>query len=216
MFNSKFLLLSVLSFIFLINTSSCNDNKETENEVPARIDNEQPQLIAEARDPSAQKNEESAAVYVVNSIGSAPKGKVPDFSWQENGNDMSFAELTDGKLVFLNFWGTWCPPCRRELPDIVELHKEAPEDVVVVGIALEHDPTMAARFDRVQKFAKAKGLPYRNFVVSKQDVSRGFGPISAVPTTMIIDKEGNIAETLIGMKSKAAFQQAIDRVRKLN
>lgn len=116
-----------------------------------------------------------------------------------------------GKVVFINFWGTWCPPCRREIPDIIEINKElSGKDFIVVGIAMERasDP-----ISQVQSFAEKNGINYINFI-NIPELSEAYGGIPAVPTTFIVDKNGNIAEKIVGMRDKAGFMQSINRVLK--
>lgn len=150
-----------------------------------------------------------AKVFDINSVVKmTARGKAVDFTWTENGKEKSFADLTKGKVVFINFWGTWCPPCRRELPDIIEIANEK-KDVVFIGITLERTRNAA---DKVKAFAEKQGIPYRLFM-GNQDIVTAYGGIPSVPTTFIIDKKGNVNEKLVGMKSKGEFLSAIARAK---
>lgn len=152
----------------------------------------------------------SPKVFGINDVQTAEKNKVVDFTFTEDGKKIKFSELTKGKVVFLNFWGTWCPPCRRELPDIVEIAKELKDkDIVVCGVALERDASTAVK--TVTDFAAKNGIIYRLFI-GNAELQTAYGGISAVPTTFIIDKNGNIVETIVGMRDKEAFMKSIKKV----
>jgi thiol-disulfide isomerase/thioredoxin len=152
----------------------------------------------------------SSTVYTIESVTKAASGKVPDFTWKEDGKTLSFSEITKGKVVFLNFWGTWCPPCRAELPSIVEISKELDgKDFIIIGIPVSE--RAADPVSHVANFASKNGINYRNIVDLKNELGSAFGNIRAVPTTFIIDKKGNISETLVGGRSKNDFMTSIKR-----
>jgi thiol-disulfide isomerase/thioredoxin len=138
--------------------------------------------------------------------------KVPDFVWNDNGKQVKLSEFAKGKVIFINFWGTWCPPCRKEIPDIIEISKDE-KDVVVVGIALER---VKDRIKQVQDYVQKTGIPYIN--VTGEDkvigsIVAAFGGINAVPTTFIVNKSGVIAEQIVGSQSKAEFLNSIKKAR---
>ncbi len=155
----------------------------------------------------------STPVYNIGAVSQAKDGYVVDFKFNQNGKERSFAELTKNKVVFLNFWGTWCGPCRRELPDIIEMNKElSGKDFIAIGIALEHDaPAVALK--KVADFGTEKGIEYINFLGNKEIVA-AYGGIPAVPTTYIIDKKGKIIEKIVGGRDKATFMTAVSKVLK--
>lgn len=207
MFNIKnmFYMAVVLSFVLLTNVA-CSDN-DKKQDAPAN-ENQGNVEIASADTPS--ETNENIPVYNINSVGQAQKGKAVDFSWIENGETKQFSKVTDGKVVFLNFWGTWCPPCRREIPDIIEISKDLKDkDFIIVGVAMERNPNDA--MDKVKNYVKAKGIPYMNVLANQQIVS-AYGGVQAVPTTIIIDKKGNIAERIVGMRNKDQFMKSINNV----
>jgi thiol-disulfide isomerase/thioredoxin len=149
-----------------------------------------------------------AQVYALKSV-QAPKGvMLPDFSWTMNGKDVKFSEYTKGKTVFLNYWATWCPPCRREIPDIVELAKEYGDKVVFIGIALENESTSAAGQKLVSAFATKNGMNYINLVAVgdiQGPISALYNPVEAIPTTFIFGKDGKIAQRIDGSTNKESF-----------
>jgi cytochrome c biogenesis protein CcmG/thiol:disulfide interchange protein DsbE len=109
-----------------------------------------------------------------------------------------------GKVVILDFWDTWCPPCRHEIPGFVELQKEYKDDgFVMIGVAF-------ARYgpDAVREFMKDYKINYVN-LIGDQKVVDGYGGITSIPTTFVIDKEGNIYKKHVGFKAKSVFEKEI-------
>lgn len=153
-------------------------------------------------------------VLDIKSVGKLVKGKAIDFTWEENDKKYSFAEVTKGKVVFLNFWATWCGPCKMEIPDIVALDKELPDkDFIVFGIALDQKGTLEQTRSLIQTFAKSRNVEYTNFLPT-QDIITPYGGVSGIPTTFIIDKKGNIVEKIVGAKSKSEFLISIKKAMK--
>ncbi|MEO2005156.1 MAG: TlpA disulfide reductase family protein, partial [Candidatus Poribacteria bacterium] len=113
-----------------------------------------------------------------------------------------------GKVVLLNFWATWCPPCVREIPDLVALRKElGPEQVEILGISLD---TVE---DDVREFVRQRGVTYPA-AVDTAGVSAMYGGVSSIPTTFVIDADGGIAEKIVGSRSKSGFKAAVERASK--
>lgn len=109
-----------------------------------------------------------------------------------NGNIVSLADLK-GKVVFLNFWATWCPPCIAEMPSIQILHDKFKNDDEVLILTLEVD----GKLDKIQKFIKRKKLSVPVYVPNSSIPAELFE--GTLPTTIILDKQGNIAHTTMGM-----------------
>lgn len=147
-------------------------------------------------------------VFALKSV-QVPKGvMLADFSWTMNGKDVKFSEYTKGKTVFLNYWATWCPPCRREIPDIVELAKEYGDKVVFIGIALENESTPAAGQKLVSAFATKSGMNYVNLVAVgdiQGPISALYSPVETIPTTFIFGKDGKVAQRIDGSTNKESF-----------
>ena len=168
-------------------------------------------------DAQTQNTTQAAApavkVFSISDVKSQGTNKAPDFSWTENGKAVKFSEATKGKVVFLNFWGTWCPPCRAEIPDIIEISNEfASKGLVVIGMANERVAGDEA-ISKVKEFAASKNISYTNFI-SNQEVRELYGGINFIPQTFIIDKQGNIVETINGMRKKDEFIEIINKYLK--
>lgn len=150
----------------------------------------------------------SAQVYLVDQVSSRGTNKAVEFTWKDGARSVSFSDVTKGKVVLLNIWATWCGPCRRELPDLVELSQEmASKGVVIVGVSLdEKEP----RLQNVKTFAEKMGISYIN-VIDNLKIAEAYGGIQSIPTTFIIDRQGNVVQKIIGMQSKENFRAAITK-----
>lgn len=158
---------------------------------------------------------EPVKVFAIETVTAGSDSKVADFTFKEGGKTVKFSEFTKGKVVFLNFWGTWCPPCKRELPDIARISKEmGGKDFVVIGIALERGDDVAENVKKVADFSGKNELGYYNFIDSKRELQKAYGGIRAVPTTFIIDKNGKIGLAHEGMDSYDGFMGKINKVKK--
>ena len=120
--------------------------------------------------------------------------------------DDSVLELADysGKVVLLNFWATWCAPCRWEIPHLVSLYTEHKDDgLVVIGIAVQ-----SGSMEKVREFANSFGMNYN--VVSGNDVEVArvvldYGGFTSIPTTFLIDRQGRVRRYYLGPRSKETF-----------
>ena len=116
-----------------------------------------------------------------------------------DGGEVSLAAL-DGKVVVLNFWASWCGPCRLEMPDFQKAWEEHQEqEVVFVGIAVDDTASEAS------KFAEQVGVTYPLALDTTGDVARAYR-IRAVPSTYFIDREGRLATTLHGVANQGALR----------
>ncbi len=105
-----------------------------------------------------------------------------------------------GEVVVLNLWATWCPPCRREMPDFVALHDElSGQGLTVVGVALDDD------WEAVGPFIDALGVTYP-IAVDDGTVDGLYGPTLSFPTTFVIDRAGNVRHYLPGMILRADLE----------
>ncbi len=130
--------------------------------------------------------------------------KAPDFSLQDiNGKTVRLSDYS-GKVIILNFFATWCPPCREEIPDFIELVNTIDKGrFAIIGISVEKGDE-----GTVRKFAAVKKINYP-VLVDDGFVSKAYGSVSSIPTTFIIDRNGNIAEKIIGSRTKTEFEGKI-------
>jgi thiol-disulfide isomerase/thioredoxin len=106
-----------------------------------------------------------------------------------------------GKVVVLDFWATWCGPCRSEIPGYVELQKKYREaGLAVVGVSLDQDG-----LEKVRKFIEEKGINYR-IVMGDDNITGAFGGVEAIPTTFIVDRGGTVRFRKVGAMAREAFE----------
>ena len=131
----------------------------------------------------------------------------PDFSLADtNGNTVSLSAF-NGKVVILDFFASWCPPCRQEIPDFIELEKAyGDKGFAMIGVAL-------VSAGEAKEFAGKMGINYP-VLVDDGKVSEIYGPIRSIPTTFIIDKNGKIVKMYIGAREKAVFEADITELLK--
>lgn len=121
-----------------------------------------------------------------------------------NGRSVSLSDFR-GKVVILDFWATWCPPCRREIPDFIALQSQyQSKGLQIVGVALDEP-------EKVIGFAQSYGMNYP-VLFGNDNVAMLYGGISGIPTTFIIDRQGKIVGRYEGFTSKAEFESAIKQL----
>lgn len=131
----------------------------------------------------------------------------PDFTLNDlNGKPFSLSQ-TKGKVVILDFWATWCPPCRMEIPHFESLYNEYKDKgLEVVGVALDKGGASS-----VKPFVEENGVTYP-VLIGNQDVAARYGGIRGIPTTFLIDREGRIVEKYVGYTDKEVFESAIKKL----
>jgi thiol-disulfide isomerase/thioredoxin len=105
-----------------------------------------------------------------------------------------------GKVVLLDFWATWCAPCREAIPHLINLQKTYQEKgVEVIGMSVDRGDV-----ETVRRFVKSMDIPYP-IMLTPEEVSRNYG-VTALPTTIIIDKEGKVRQKLLGFNAEISKQ----------
>ena len=130
----------------------------------------------------------------------------PDFSLESlEGKTMRLSDFR-GKAVLLNFWATWCGPCKIEMPWFVELQqKYGSQGLQVVGVAMDD----ASKAD-IAKFAKEMGVNYP-VLIGKEAVGDSYGGIPALPETFFIGRDGKVVDKILGLRGKAEIEDAIKK-----
>ena len=126
---------------------------------------------------------------------------VPDLVMETlDGETISMADQR-GKAVLVNFWATWCGPCREEVPYLVQLAARYPDHLMVIGVSEDAGGT-----DEVEAFASQYGVNYP-IVMTTPEIKRAFPGVFALPTSFIVDTEGQIVQTHVGLVSPVLLEQ---------
>jgi len=132
--------------------------------------------------------------------------KAPDFALKDaNGQTVHLSDYR-GKVVLLDFWATWCGPCKVEIPWFQEFERQNKDKgFAVLGVAMDDDG-----WDAVKPFAQERGINYR-LVLGNDAVGDQYG-VDAMPTTLLIDRDGNIASIHVGLTGKSEFEDGIQEL----
>lgn len=133
----------------------------------------------------------------------------PDFTLQTlDGRKVKLSDYR-GKAVLLNFWATWCGPCKVEIPWFMDLEKQyGPQGLVIVGVAMDDDGKAP-----VTKFAKEMNIDY-TVLLGNDDVADQYGGVEGLPTTFYLDREGRIVKKVAGLVSHSEIEDGIKEALK--
>lgn len=205
--------LFILILIGLFVASGCSAKSEVDlpateavNEQPTEVNDKIDETISEtAVSTNAGKVSKSSVKNDrTNEI------KAPDFILATlDGSEFMLSDF-NGKVVMLNFWGTWCPPCRKEIPDLINLQNKYSKDgLEIVGITLS-----SGSASEIKKFVDDKNINYTVLTdmgnSETQQVTMQYSQaigsqISSIPTTLVIDRDGYIVKGYLGPRSEEIF-----------
>ena len=157
--------------------------------------------LAGNNQPPASSMQPNKAAIPAGEIGS----HLPEFSLKDlHGREISSADLR-GKVVLIDFWATWCQPCKKEMPGYQKLlDRYASRGFVVIGFKFD---TMMDTEDPLL-FAKKLGVRYP-LAVASDDLKRKFGGIEGLPTTMLYDRQGTLRKKIIGFEYTAVIESTL-------
>lgn len=186
-FLSLFLALGVVGYILVMGTTG---NCRTCETITAGLGI--PSLASTTETSTPTKNSSEA--------DPAPAWRLLDLE----GQPVSSADFA-GKVVFIDFWATWCPPCRQMIPGLVELDKAyADAGLAIVGVSLDRQGP-----DVVRAFNKEFGVTYTSLMGDEAIIS-AFGGIEGIPTSFLIDREGRIVKKHVGYVSQRKLKSEIE------
>ena len=122
--------------------------------------------------------------------------------------DMNGAEVKlssyKGKIILLNFWATWCEPCKYEIPDLISLQEQYADDLVVLGFSVDDTP------EQLKAYAAEYKVNYPMLVGSgHENVQDAYGPMWGIPVTIVIARDGTIARKQSGIRTREQFEREI-------
>jgi thiol-disulfide isomerase/thioredoxin len=134
----------------------------------------------------------------------APDFKLKDFADKE----ISLAD-SRGKVILLNFWATWCGPCRAEIPTLIKLQERYKDQLQIIGLVVDEDEE-----DPVRQVAIAEGINYP-VAMAPTDVRIQYGGITALPSVFVIDREGRVVQKHVGLFNPALYEMEVRALAEL-
>lgn len=129
--------------------------------------------------------------------------KAPPFLLRDiSGKIVSTADWK-GKVVILNFWATWCPPCREEIPELVQLQAKYKDKLEIVGVSEDDDD-----LEKVEKFAQQHGMNYP-IVMATPELIADYGGVPALPTSFLIDPQGRVMQKHTGLYEYEVYEREV-------
>lgn len=193
--NNKEKFQFLYSLLIKARSISNNENKE------------QNQNITKSNEPITEKT-----ISIIKNVKkSEGKNIAPTFFWTENGTDKSTKELK-GKVLFINFWATWCSPCKKEMPDLSSINDEFKEkEFKMLGLCVSEDNSIL----KILEVLNSNPVSY-TIIQGNDDLIDAFKTASgnnldAVPTSFIIDKKGKIVEIIVGSRDKKYLMNKINQ-----
>jgi peroxiredoxin len=141
------------------------------------------------------------------SAAQAEGGQAPDFALASlEGKTVRLSDYR-GKAILLNFWATWCEPCKIEMPWFVELQKQyGPAGLQILGVAMDDGSPK-----EIAAFAKEMGVNYP-VLIGKEEVGDAYGGIPYLPETFFIDRNGKVVDKALGLKGRGEFEDSIKKI----
>jgi len=194
-------ILNVLTIIILstlLTSFSCNKDKTQ------TTPNKQKQQTETTQSSDSK-------VFKIQSVEkSSGENIAPNFTWDENGTTKSLNDLK-GKIVLINLWASWCPPCIKEMPALSEISEELKDkDFQMIGLNV-----FERTLGKAESFINANPVSY-TIVEGNEEVVEAFSEaigssIEAIPTSFIINRDGKIEETIVGGRDKETFLKSINK-----
>jgi thiol-disulfide isomerase/thioredoxin len=148
---------------------------------------------------SAETNAQNAKVI---RFAKDPETAPPFLLRDLNGKIVSIAD-GKGKVVILNFWATWCPPCREEIPEFVKLQQAYKDKLLIIGASEDDDGPQ-----KVQQFVQRFGMNYP-IVMATKELIDNYGGVPALPTSFLIDPQGRVVQKHTGLYEYEVYEREV-------
>ncbi|MBI4417688.1 MAG: TlpA family protein disulfide reductase [Ignavibacteriales bacterium] len=147
------------------------------------------------------------SAFLVFGMTVPPPEKAPDFKLKNGKGETVTLSSLRGKVVVINFWATWCAPCRAEIPGFLDVYDEyKSKGLEIIGISLDSDG-----WESIKPFVNEYDITYP-VVLGERETVRNYGGITAIPTTFVVDRNGNIAAHHVGYMSKSDFLRTVKQL----
>lgn len=182
-------------FLLTVGLAGCQSQSQSQTQVPA--------------EPPAGDSALSALPEPKPETPTVSRGPraMPDFVLQDlAGHTVKLSDYT-GKAVLINFWATWCPPCKAELPDLVEIQKQFGGDrFTVIGVSLDQ-----TGIEGVRRFVQDWGLNFP-ILMGNEDVVVSYGNFRGIPTTFLLDSRHELARKYTGLVTRKMVESDLAKV----
>jgi len=195
----RYFIVIFITGVLFISCSKKNDTTATQKDTPKQNNSQN----------TSQQQTGATPSYKVTNVSTAGKNEMVDFTWSENGKDVKLSDYK-GKVILVNFWATWCPPCKKELPSLSQIASELKDkDFKMIGVSVDDNQSV------LNSYLQSNSLPYTivhepDQLVQKYMEATGQNQ-NVVPQTYLIDKKGKVVEVIIGAKSKSDFINLINK-----
>ena len=157
-----------------------------------------PSLPISAQDAAPPTPDSGPVIRFVANPDEAPDFKLDDL----NGKPLSLS-ASRGKVILLNFWATWCGPCRAEIPDLIELQKKYADKLQIIGLDVDDDDA-----GEVKKFVEKNGINY-SIGMATNDIRMQYGGVTALPTSFVLNAEGRVVQKHEGLRNPLLYEYEI-------
>jgi cytochrome c biogenesis protein CcmG/thiol:disulfide interchange protein DsbE len=148
-----------------------------------------------------------AGIFTIGT-SSVEAQEAPDFTLVDiKGEKLSLSDYK-GKVIILNFWATWCGPCKMEIPSFIELQDTYGEDLVILGVSLDQSGPQV-----VVPFVEQNNINYP-VVYGNGQVVQAYGGVRGIPTTFVIDRDFNIQKKYVGYREHSVFENDVIELSK--
>lgn len=196
-------LIIALAILFLV--SSCGKKEEAPKTEQKKTETTQQQKQTTTTSAS------SSQIFKISSVSESKADKMlPNLTWEENGQKVNLNDQK-GKVLLINFWATWCAPCKKEMPDLSLINNELKDEnfkMYGINVFFKGSPTIEAVLQQIP--VSYPILDGNDEVVAAFEKAMGT-KMEGVPTTLIVDKNGKIVDTMVGMRDKDTFMASIKK-----
>ena len=124
-----------------------------------------------------------------------------------DGQDIALKDYR-GKIVFVNFWATWCGPCRMEIPHFVKLVDKYSDDLAILGVSVDNP----SDYEKIPGFSSNYNINYPILLDNQGQVNYMYGGIQSIPTTFVLDREGRALGRIVGARSYEQFESMLKQI----